>query len=153
MTTTLYIGALAACTGLPRSTIRYYESIGLLTAATRTPSGYRVYSRKAVAELEFVRRSQALGFSLEDIRELLSLHRRGVSPCRRVIAIARQRLDQADQQLRELVRFRDYLAQEIDRWAACHRLAQDPDAPCALIECEECDDAARDVSPGAQHRP
>ena len=93
MTTPLYIGALAACTGLPRSTIRYYESIGLLPAATRTPSGYRVYSRKAVAELDFVRRSQALGFSLEDIRELLSLHRRGVSPCRRVIAIARQRLE------------------------------------------------------------
>lgn len=153
MTTMLYIGALAAQTGLARSTIRFYETIGLLTPSARTPAGYRVYSRKAVAELGFVRRAQALGFSLEDIRELLSLHRRGVFPCRRVIAIARQRLHEAEEQLLELSRFSDYLAQEIARWAACDQLAEDPDAPCVLIECEGCDDPARDSSSGASRQP
>jgi len=136
---TFFIGAVAERTGLARSTLRYYESIGLLKPAGRTPAGYRIYLEGAIAELRFVRRAQALGFSLDDIADLLRLHRRGISPCERVVAIARKRLLDADAELRELGRFRDRLADEIARWEACPELASTSGSACALIECHSCE--------------
>jgi DNA-binding transcriptional MerR regulator len=86
------VGELAARTGFSRSTIRYYESIGLLAPAVRAASGYRVYAQKALDELRFVRRAQRLGFTLEEMTEVLRLHRQGLSPCRRVVQAAQTRL-------------------------------------------------------------
>lgn len=69
----LRIGKLAATTGVSVPTIRYYEQIGLLPEADRTASGYRRFAPEAVRRLRFIRRAQQLGFSLDEIRELLEL--------------------------------------------------------------------------------
>ena len=71
--TRLRIGKLANLSEVSVETIRYYERRGLLEAPSRSPSGYREYSKEAVKRLAFIRRGKRLGFSLEEIRELLNL--------------------------------------------------------------------------------
>lgn len=101
----LYIGAVAQRTGLARSTLRYYERIGLLAPSARTPAGYRVFGEQTLVELAFVRRAQALGFTLDEVREFLRLHRRGDSPCERLVATARRRLAAVERELEHLSTF------------------------------------------------
>ena len=67
------IGQAAKASGLTAKMLRYYERIGLLAPAGRTDSGYRQYGAEDLRVLAFVRRSRELGFSLEEIRQLLSL--------------------------------------------------------------------------------
>jgi MerR family copper efflux transcriptional regulator len=70
------IGTLARRTGVRIDTVRYYEKNGLLAPRSRLASGYRRYGELEVARLRFIRRAQALGFSLKEVRELLSLSAR-----------------------------------------------------------------------------
>ncbi|MCZ7566090.1 MAG: heavy metal-responsive transcriptional regulator [Burkholderiales bacterium] len=67
------IGKLARDAGIGAGTLRYYERLGLLPPANRTASGYRMYGAAAAQRLRFIRRAQALGFSLVEIAELLAL--------------------------------------------------------------------------------
>ncbi|MDX1374311.1 MAG: heavy metal-responsive transcriptional regulator [Burkholderiales bacterium] len=70
---TVTIGKLAKDIGIGAGALRYYERLGLLPPASRTASGYRVYGAPAAQRLRFIRRAQALGFSLEEIAQLLAL--------------------------------------------------------------------------------
>ena len=112
----LLIGEVAKRTGFPPPTIRYYEEVGLLKKPSRAESGYRSYSAKAVDELLFVRKAQALGFSLDEISEILKLSRTGQKPCERVLAISHKHLDAIDARIRDLQKFRGYLAGELSKW-------------------------------------
>lgn len=69
----LTIGALSKRSGVPAKTIRYYEEVGLLPEPRRAANGYRYYDERSVHTLRFVGRSRDLGFSMEDIGELLTL--------------------------------------------------------------------------------
>lgn len=75
------IGELAARLGLNTRTIRYYESIALLPEPERTASGYRTYDEADVERLAFIKSAQRLGLALDEIREVLALRERGVTPC------------------------------------------------------------------------
>lgn len=68
------IGELASRTGLATSALRYYEAVGLLTSASRSESGYRLFGEESLGRLDFVRRAQALGLSVREIRELIDSH-------------------------------------------------------------------------------
>jgi Hg(II)-responsive transcriptional regulator len=106
---TLTIGKLANAAGVGIDTVRFYERAGLLNEPRRTASGYRLYAGSEVARLRFIRRAKALGFSLDEIAELLRLNdgggRRGA-----VRALAARRLAEIEQKLRELGRMRDTLS-------------------------------------------
>ncbi|OZB58803.1 MAG: heavy metal-responsive transcriptional regulator [Lysobacterales bacterium 14-68-21] len=107
----LTIGAVAKRAGVPIDTIRYYEREGLLPEPLRRASGYRSYGEGAVAQLRFIRRAKELGFTLEEIRELLALSRdrqRGVTAVKKR---AQQRLAAIEARIAELQRVRDGLVE------------------------------------------
>ena len=110
----LTIGAVAKRVGVAIDTIRYYEREGLLPAPLRRASGYRSYGEGTIAQLRFIRRAKQLGFTLEEIRELLALsadRQRGVKAVKQR---AQQRLAAIEQRIVELQRVRDGLAQLVE---------------------------------------
>lgn len=124
----LTIGRLASAAGVGIDTVRFYERAGLLEKPPRTAAGYRLYVEADAARLRFIRRAKALGFSLEEIRELLRLNdgggRRGS-----VRAIAVQRLAEIEQKLSQLTRMRNTLRQLVEQ---CH--GRGALAGCPIIE-------------------
>jgi DNA-binding transcriptional MerR regulator len=125
----LLIGTVARETGLSVPTIRYYERLGLLSQAPRSAAGYRRYGKEAVEELRFVKKAQALGFSLDEIKDILTLSRSGAKPCAHVLDLARHHLRAVEQRIAQLTRFRGQLAGEIAKWEgvaepACDGLCQ-----------------------------
>ncbi len=108
----LAIGQLAQRAGVAIDTVRYYERSGLLAPAGRRPSGYRRYGTTELQRLRFIRRAKALGFSLSDIRTLLSLSDgRDVA---KVKAAAQSKLADIAQRIADLQRIRDGLHALID---------------------------------------
>lgn len=79
----LKIGEVAARCGLSRDTLRYYERLGLLPKPLRTSSGYRLYEARIVERLSFIKRAQSFGFTLEEIKHMLSLGTADPGPARR----------------------------------------------------------------------
>jgi MerR family mercuric resistance operon transcriptional regulator len=73
MANSLTIGRLAKEAGVNLETVRYYERQGLMPRPSRTPSGYRMYPAEDIRRLKFIKRAQELGFSLREVRELISL--------------------------------------------------------------------------------
>ena len=110
------IGDVAARSGISAPTIRYYESIGLLATAPRTAKGYRHYGDSTIAELSFIKKAQSLGFSLDEVAEVLKLSRAGQTPCSRVLDLARRHLAALEERIQQLGRFRDTLAGEVAKW-------------------------------------
>ena len=113
-TSPLTIGAVAKRVGVAIDTIRYYEREGLLPEPERRASGYRSYREGTIAQLRFIRRAKDLGFTLEEIRELLALsadRQRGVKAVKRR---AEKRLAAIEQRIIELQRVRDGLAQLVE---------------------------------------
>ncbi len=108
------IGTVARRAGVPIDTIRYYERQGLLPEPARRASGYRSYGEGAVAQLKFIRRAKTLGFSLDEIRDLLALSQDRGKGVRAVRQRARQRLDALDLRIAELQRVRDGLARLVE---------------------------------------
>lgn len=113
---TMLIGEIARLSDLTPATIRYYEEIGLLTAPRRSDSGYRHYCGTILEELKFIKKGQGLGFSLDEIREILSISRAGEAPCAQVLEMAQRNLAAADERIRHLQDFRNRLASQIARW-------------------------------------
>jgi DNA-binding transcriptional MerR regulator len=85
------IGELSDSVSVPTKTIRYYEDIGLLPPAERGPNGYRSYDDATGERLRFVKAAQAVGFTLTEIREILSLRDRGEEPCAHVLDLVDRR--------------------------------------------------------------
>ena len=109
------IGELAKQVGVTPDTIRYYEREGLLPPAERTPSGYRDYGLDAVNDLQFIRKAQALGLKLRDVREVLEISSGGKPPCEHVRATVSARLAEVEGRLRELRALRATLRETLER--------------------------------------
>lgn len=122
------IGKLASATGVSIETIRYYERAGLLAAPQRTAANYRTYGADDVARLRFVRRTRDLGFSLDQVRALLSISGQLDSSCCGVSAIATDHLAEIDRKIVDLTALRRELA---DAVAAC---ADGTVAECRILE-------------------
>jgi MerR family copper efflux transcriptional regulator len=118
------IGTLAKRAGVGIDTVRYYERSGLLAPSQRLASGYRRYSALELARLRFIRRAQALGFTLTEVRELLALSaKRDVA---RVKISAQAKLKNVDEKIAALQKIREGLASLI---AACPGHGRAADCP------------------------
>lgn len=112
------IGELAEAAGTGVETVRYYEKIGLLPKVARTDGNYRSYGSEEVSRLSFIRRARDLGFSIEQVRALLSLADDRRRPCGEVDSIAREHLGTVDRKLADLTALRAELS---DLIAQCGR--------------------------------
>lgn len=106
----LTIGDLGKATDTKVETIRYYERIGLLAKPDRTGGNYRAYGQEALARLSFIRRARDLGFSLDQVRELLALASQDQRDCGSVDAIANAHLAEIDRKLADLAALRHELS-------------------------------------------
>lgn len=111
MSTTHTIGRLARATGCKIQTIRYYEQIGLLPEPIRSEGNQRLYGQTDIDRLAFVRHSRELGFSLQAIRDLLSLADDPDKSCEAVDTIAQSQLDEVERRIASL----QALKQELTR--------------------------------------
>lgn len=103
-------GEAAEAVGVGVQTLHFYERQGLIPRPPRSESGYRLYTPEIVARVRFIRKAQALGFSLDEIKEILGLATKGASPCGRVQARLAEKLGEVDRRLEELRGFRAELA-------------------------------------------
>jgi MerR family transcriptional regulator, mercuric resistance operon regulatory protein len=120
------IGELARTVDVNVETIRYYQRIGLLELPKKPFGGMRSYNDESLQRLRFIRRAQQLGFSLEDIRELLEL---SSSDCERVEKLAVEKLSLVKAKLRQLRRIESILARTVEQ---CAR--RKGNQPCPIIE-------------------
>src|SRR5215210_1167643 len=114
----LKIGEVSRLSGIGIETLRFYEKSGLLDRPVRTGSGYRMYDPEVLERLAFIKRAQVLGFSLEEIKRIITERRAGQSPCADVREIVRRRLSELDERMREMRRFRHELAEALRDWEA-----------------------------------
>lgn len=142
------IGQAAKASGISTKMIRHYESVGLFPEAARTESGYRQYTDKDVATLHFIRQSRDLGFSIEQIRQLLGLWQDRQRPSRQVRALAEMHLQELDGKLKELQAMKATLEHLVH---ACHGDGR-PDCPIidALARQAPVAAPARARTPGLQ---
>jgi MerR family copper efflux transcriptional regulator len=122
----LTIGRIAQSAGVAIDTIRFYEREGLLPPPRRRPSGYREYDQAAVSRLRFIRRAKDLGFTLEEIRELLALSADRHGGVEGVKERAAARLKAIDERIAELQRVRDGLSELVE---ACPGHGSPDDCP------------------------
>lgn len=109
----LTIGKLGARAGVKVPTIRYYEQIGLLPEAERSSGNQRLYDQKALDRLAFIRHARDLGFTLEAIRDLLSLSDNPDQPCAAADAIAKAQLSEVESRLARLTALKGELERMI----------------------------------------
>jgi DNA-binding transcriptional MerR regulator len=102
LTQGLQIGTVAQQTGLTVDTIRFYEKEGLLKRPLRSEGGFRLFRLEDVEALKFIRRAQELGFSLQEVREILVLQGHGVEACEHVRELVEQKLASVRGKVEEL---------------------------------------------------
>ena len=118
MANTYSIGELATATDTKVETIRYYERVGLLPKPKRTAGNYRSYEAGHLGRLSFIRRARDLGFSIEEVRNLIGLADHKDRSCETVDLIAREHLADVDRKIADLKRLRRELDAIIKQ---CHR--------------------------------
>jgi len=132
------IGEVADRGGVNLQTIRYYEREGLLPQPPRLPSGYRVYTQPTVRRVRFIKRAQELGFTLSEIRELLSLrldHERDRSEVR---AIAEAKVADIAEKIRTLTAMKEALVRLTE-----HCSGHGPASECPILESLDSDEEIR----------
>ncbi len=117
----LLIGEVATRIGASRKALRLYERAGILPPPRRTPSGYRLYGSEALALLGFVRQAQRFGFTLDEIREIVTIKRAGRVPCSHVRDLVRRKTDELDQRLKDLMEIRGGLRALLNGWRSARQ--------------------------------
>ena len=123
------IGELATQAGVNAQTLRYYERRGLLETAKRSPSGFREYDADAARRIRFIRRAQDLGFTLDEIRDLLGLWAASAKSCSAVEKRARITLGRIDGKIADLRQMSDALSKYVSACESRPAMQQ-----CPLLE-------------------
>lgn len=131
----LKVGELAERAGVGVQTLHYYERLGLLPNPNRSASNYRLYPTDALRRVQFIKKAQSLGFTLEEIKEILGLREQGRAPCRCVADVGKKHLQELDARIAALREFRRELASVVPKWEkATSRQRKCAGEFCDLIE-------------------
>ncbi len=130
----LKIGELAVQTGLAVGTIRYYESLGLITPDHRSQTGYRYYTQSAIQRLQFIKKAQVLQFSLTEIQQILGKRHEGTVACPVVKDLLNHKIAELETQLQQMVMLKQKLEVYRDRWVDRPWDHPQGEALCSLIE-------------------
>jgi Cu(I)-responsive transcriptional regulator len=122
------IGQAADAAGVSAKMVRHYEQIGLMPEAARTDAGYRQYTERDVSVLRFIRQARRLGFSTDQIGELLGLWSDDHRASREVKAVAQAHLSALEERMREMAQMQQALQRLV---ASCHG---DDDPQCAILD-------------------
>jgi DNA-binding transcriptional MerR regulator len=122
------IGTVARAAGVHPRTLRFYETVGLLPRAARTPAGYRTYSDDTVSRLTFIVRAKSLGLTLKEIRGILDLRDSGRLPCASVKQVLADHIAGVDAQIARLQAFRFDLAAIVAEWRRARPRRRGPGA-------------------------
>ena len=125
----LTISQLAEKAGIPTTTVRYYERIGLVEPEERSAGNYRLYGRASLEKLKFVRAAQAIGFTLEDTRALLADESGSAPKCGAVRSLIEDRLADVEERLKDLRHVRKVLKSAMEQ---CR--TQKPSDCCLVVE-------------------
>jgi len=128
----LLIGQVASAAGVGVETLRYYERRGIIAEPARTASGYRCYPPEVVRVVRFIKRAQALGFSLAEIEVLLDLRDDRSASCTEVKALAEAKIDDLDGRVRDLTALRAALEALV---RSCRRTPEE--RHCPILEALE----------------
>jgi MerR family copper efflux transcriptional regulator len=127
----LKIGEVSRLSGIGVEALRFYEKSGLLDRPGRTYSGYRLYGEEVLERLAFIKQAQVLGFSLDEIKQLIAHKRAGESPCAEVREIVRGRLAELNEKIEQMIRYRDDLTTALAEW---DEVGEAEGHVCGLIE-------------------
>ena len=127
----LRIGEVARQSGMGVESLRFYENRGLIQPVARTPAGYRLYDPSIFERLSFIKKAQAVGFSLDEIGRIIAEARTGKRPCAEVRRLAAGRLAELEQRIAELRRYRKELRETLEAW---EREGEKDGIVCGLIE-------------------
>jgi MerR family transcriptional regulator, mercuric resistance operon regulatory protein len=141
----LTIGRVAAAAGVNVETIRYYQRRGLLEEPAKPLGGYRNYPTEMVKRLRFIKRAQALGFTLEDVSGLLQLN--DTDACEKTRHLAARKLTLIEERIAELATMRDALAKLVGQ---CDRKLKR--GVCPIIEILHCDSRVDLFANASSHR-
>jgi MerR family mercuric resistance operon transcriptional regulator len=130
----MQIGELAKKAGVNIQTVRFYERRRLLPDPPRKESGYRIYGPEDLHRLLFIRQAKELGFSLDEIREILAMRAQGACPCSRVVSLAERHLSNIQQTIRQLTSFERALSEALKEWKKSQAPELAADEFCVLIE-------------------
>lgn len=126
--------ALAKRTNLPIYTVRHYTRIGLLKPSRDLRNGYRLYKTSDRERLSFISAAKELGFTLNEIEEILDHAVHGNSPCPMVREIVEKRVKQNKEKIRELKRLQVRIEKAVEMWKSMKNSEPDGHSICRLIE-------------------
>ena len=130
----LKIGEVSRLSGIGIEALRFYEKSGLLDRPGRTYSGYRLYDESVLERLSFVKKAQVLGFSLDEIKQLIMHKRAGENPCEEVRGIVKLRLAELNEKIAQMIQYRDELSAALADW---EETGEADGHVCGLIEGTE----------------
>ncbi|ACK67582.1 transcriptional regulator, MerR family [Rippkaea orientalis PCC 8801] len=129
----LKIGELAQQTGLSVGNLRYYSDLGLLEPVTRGENGYRYYSQQATQQVEFIKKAQAIGFTLEEIKQILDVRDRGETPCHLVQTLLDHKIEELEIKIKQMTLFKSELEGYRTDWIIHPHLQSSSAEICPLI--------------------
>lgn len=135
------VSELASLLAVNADTIRYYTRIGLLQPDRNVNNGYKIYSNRDKARLEFILSARSLGFSVADVRRILDVSDQGDTPCPLVRELMQKRLMKLDEQFREIMILRSRMEKAVAQWRERPDRKPDKGSICHLIEGFSAEDA------------
>ena len=131
--------------GVAPHVVRYYSRIGLLEPIRHPENNYKLFSHRDVSRLRFIRQAQSVGFTLDEIAQILEAGEQGESPCPQVRNLLRQRIRENRERLAELMALQDRMEQALEHWEAMPDKMPEGETICHLIEAVGADGGSLDM--------